>query len=461
MRSFCIILLAIVSTTILRAQTQTASIFTDHMIMQQSCEAPIWGWGNAAETVTIIASWSPQDTVRVTVQPDGQWRAALSTPKADGQRHTIKVGGLTIKDVRLGEVWLCSGQSNMQWSVNSGINDGEAEAAAANNPDINIFHVPMRGADTPQLHCEATWTPCTPETMRRTSAVAYFFARTLQKDLDTPIGIIVSAWGGTTAEVWTPAELIELNPSLKQNAIVNSNQWWPHRNGGLFNQMINPLAPYAIAGTIWYQGESNVSNAEIYTSLMQTMLWGWRARFDRDFPFYFVQIAPFKYGVGQDKAATLREAQERFAATTPKTGMVVISDLVNDTGNIHPTDKQNVGLRLANMALAEVYAKPIKGYKSPTAQSMTVEKGKAVITLRDVTDKLVVRGDSIVGLELAGEDGIFHEAQGVVKGDRLIISSEAVSAPVEAEFCFDEATVGNLFSGSGLPVAPFRISTTK
>lgn len=447
------------------AQITPSPIYTDGMVIQQKTDAAIWGDAPAATHITIIASWAPSDTIRTFTAPGGHWSAMLRTPPADGKLHTIRINDLVIKDVKLGEVWLCSGQSNMQWSVESGIKNGETEAAAANNPNIHIYQIPLLSASTPQSYCNARWSACTPQTMRKTSAVGYFFARNLEKSLGVPVGIIVSAWGGTIAEVWTPAELVTLNPRLAQNVVKNSNQWWPDAPGSLYNQMINPIAPAAIAGAIWYQGESNVSRAAAYTTLMQNLVWGWRQRFDRQFPFYIVQIAPFNYNTGNNNAADLRAAQERFAATTPAAGMVVVSDLVDDVNNIHPIDKQNVGLRLANMALAEVYGKPIKDYRSPTAATATADRGTVTVTFNNATPKLLVRtkgtDNGIIGLQVADHSGKFYPATGFMKGNKLTVSATEVTEPTTVAYCYDDTTIGNIFSESGLPVAPFKLQIIK
>lgn len=449
---------ALMGSAALQAQLTLPAVFSDNMVLQQNSEASVWGWGRASEKIKVVGSWAPADTAFATVASDGSWKTSLQTATAGGPYTLTVIGDETkqYRDVMLGEVWLCSGQSNMEWTANQNLVNKEAEIAAANYPDIRIFHIPRKGAKTPQNNCDAEWTKCTPETMRSTSAIAYFFARKLQQEMKVPVGIIVSAWGGTPIEVWIKKELIEADPILNAACPLKEYPWWPTEQGVLYNQMINPVIPYAMAGALWYQGEANHERYNTYGLAMRTMIEGWRSDFGKNFPFYFVQIAPFTYNAQGNTPALLREQQEFVTKLVPNTGMVVVSDLVADVKDIHPIDKQNVGLRLANLALAETYGLPLKDYKSPTFASIAVEKGKAVISFNDAQSGLMCPDKKIEGLKIAGEDGKYVEAEGTIKGDKLIVSAPEVKNPVAVTFCFDDATEGNLFSKAGLPVAPFR-----
>jgi sialate O-acetylesterase len=446
-----------------RAGVQLPAVFGDNMVLQQQSDVPVWGWADAASTVKITGSWSPADTVKVVTTSGGTWTATVRTAKAGGpyslRVFTSDTDFREFHNVMLGEVWLCSGQSNMQWTVNlGGILNGDAEAAAARYPDLRIFHIPMRAADTPQNNCDASWAACTPEVMRSTSALAYFFARRLQEALNVPVGIIVTAWGGTAYEAWTKTELIESSPLLKASSdAVKERAKWPSRPGVCYNQMIHPVVPYSIAGVIWYQGEANIlSRGQYYGLGLQTMINGWRSDFRKEFPFYLVQVAPCAYNSTGNMAALLREQQELVTKLVPKTGMAVVSDCVDDVKNIHPKDKQTVGLRLGNLALAEVYGQPLNGYQSPTFLALRVEKDKAIITFEHAQSGLKCSGKRIEGLKIADAGGNYADAEGVIRGNELIVSSSAVKAPVSVTYCFDDASVGNLFSAAGLPVAPFR-----
>jgi sialate O-acetylesterase len=451
----------LVSGTTAWADVQLPAVFGDNMVLQQQSSVPVWGWAPVASTVKIVGSWEPADTVKVKTSAGGTWTANVRTTKAGGPYSLrVFVSNSDFKEfhnVMLGEVWLCSGQSNMQWSVNHGILNGKEEAAAANHPDIRILHIPMRAAETPQNDCSASWAECTPDVMRASSAVAYFFARRLKEAMNVPVGIIVAAWGGTPYEVWTKSELIESNPLLKASSdALKKNQWWPIKPGECYNQMIRPVAPYSIAGAIWYQGEANIDRYATYGLGLQTMINCWRSEFKKELPFYLVQIAPYTYNSTGNTAAQLREQQELVAKLVPKTGMVVVSDLVNNVKNIHPTDKQTVGLRLGNLALAEVYGQPLNDCKSPVFSSLRIEKDKAIVTFEHAQSGLKCSGDKIEGLKVADADGNYADADGVIKGNELIVSSPNVKTPVSVAYCFDDASIGNLFSKAGLPVAPFR-----
>lgn len=456
MKKILLTLLTLVLGATLCAQTKLSPIYTDNMVVQQNAKVPIWGTAGAAQRITIIASWAPKDTIRTTANSMGQWTAELTTPKADLTAHVIRCNELKISDVMLGEVWLCSGQSNMEWSVNHAILNGDAEASQATYPFIRIYRVPNRAATTPQLSLDAQWSSCTPETMRRASAVGYFFGRSLYKELNVPIGIISSAWGGTPAETWTPMECFD--KQMLDNACTDANPWRPHQPAAAYNQMIHPFVPFTLAGVIWYQGETNRLWAAHYDKLMQSLINGWRANFKKpNLPFYFVQIAPFNYTQNKDTyAAELREAQEKTAATLAGTGMVVVSDLVNDVNNIHPLNKQDVGARLANFALAEVYGKSIQDYKSPTYKSMEVKGDKVLISFNNPTQAIVCGGQQIEGLTIAAADGKFVPAQGKVVGNQIEVWAKEIGKPVAVRYCFDDTSFGNLKSAKGLPVAPFR-----
>jgi sialate O-acetylesterase len=433
------------------------SVFADNMVLQQNSTVAIWGWSDPAETVKIVAGWNEKDTIKVKASNSSKWSTTIKTIGAGGP-YSIRILGsskIELKNVMLGEVWICSGQSNMEWSVNHKIINGEEDAAKASNPNIRIFHVQKIGAEYPQETCNATWAVCSPETMRATSAVGYFFARELQQKLNVPVGIIVSAWGGTPAEVWIEKSRIESNPTLNAHKYNEKFDWWPGTPGTLYNSMIAPFVPYGIAGAIWYQGESNCGNYQIYAQLMKTLIENWRADFKKDFPFYLVQIAPYTYG---DKGTSeyLREQQELITKTVPNTGMVVISDLVDNIKDIHPRNKVDVGKRLANYALAETYKQNIGAYKSPAYQSMQVEKDKIRLSFSNVITGLKSTGKIPMQFLIAGDDQKFVPATAKIEGSTIVLSSKLVKVPVAARFCFDDTSMPDVFSAEGLPLAPFR-----
>jgi len=433
------------------------SVFSDNMVLQQNSQVAIWGWSDPGEKIKIVASWDTKDTIKVKADNTSEWKTSIQTIGAGGP-YSIQIlgsGKVELKNIMLGEVWICSGQSNMEMSVNWKLINGEEEAAKANNPNIRIFHVQKIGAEYPQQTCNATWTMCTPETMRATSATGYFFARELQQKLNVPVGIIVSAWGGTPAEVWIEKSRIEKDPVLNMHKYSQHFDGWPGAAGVLYNSMISPVVPYGIAGAIWYQGESNCDNYQIYSSLMKTLIENWRADFKKDFPFYLVQIAPFNYG---DKGTSqyIREQEDIVAKTVPNTGMVVISDLVDNIKDIHPKNKLDVGKRLANYALAETYKQNIGAYKSPEFQSMQVEKDKVRVTFNNVLTGLKCTGKTPAKFLISGEDKNFVPATAKMDGKTIVLSSKLVKTPVAVRFCFDNTSMPDVFSTEGLPLAPFR-----
>ncbi len=451
-----LIMLAAISKGI-SAKITLPSVFSDNMVLQQNTEVAIWGWADAGETVKIVAGWNSKDTLKIKADNAAAWKTTLKTIGAGGP-YTIRILGgndVELKNVMLGEVWICSGQSNMEWSVNHTIQNGEEEAAKANHPDIRIFHVQKIGAGYPQQNCNATWTVCSPETMRSTSAVAYFFARELEQKLHVPVGIIVSAWGGTPAEVWIEKGRIETDPVLNRYKYSEQYDWWPGTPGTLYNSMIYPLVPYGLAGAIWYQGESNCGNYQIYSTLLKTLVENWRTDFKRDFPFYLVQIAPFNYGE-KGTSEFLREQQDIAAKTIPNTGMIIVSDLVDNIADIHPRNKVDVGRRLANYALAETYHQPVASYKSPMYQSMEIEQGKVRVSFSNVATGLKCTGKSPEKFQIAGDDQQFVPATAKIEGSSVLLSSKNVKNPVAVRFCFDDTSMPDIFSNEGLPLAPFR-----
>jgi sialate O-acetylesterase len=452
-----VILLLFFFSNVASAKIVLPTVFSDNMVLQQNAEVAVWGWGDAGENLKIVAGWNTADTVKVKAGNDAKWTATIKTIAAGGP-YSLQIFGssnVELKNVMLGEVWICSGQSNMEWSVNSNILNGEEEAAKANHPNIRIFHVQKIGADYPQQTCNATWTVCSPETMRSTSAVGYFFARELQQKLNVPVGIIVSAWGGTPAEVWIEKSRIENNEELYKNRYTEKYDWWPGDPGICYNSMIAPVVPFGIAGAIWYQGESNCVNHKIYASLMQMLIENWRSDFKKEFPFYFVQIAPYNYGEN-GTSEYVREQQAKTEKMVPNTGMVVVSDLVDNIKDIHPRNKLDVGKRLANFALAETYKQDVGAYKSPAFQSMQVAGNEIRLSFENVLTGLKSTGKTPAQFLVAGHDRKFVPASSKIVGKTILVSSKEISNPVAVRFCFDDTSMPDVFSSEGLPLAPFR-----
>jgi sialate O-acetylesterase len=420
----------------------------------------IWGWAKAGQQVKLISSWS-KDTLSMVVSGDATWRTQLETPKAGGP-HSIKLitqqEQLELKDIMIGEVWLCSGQSNMQWSGANKLQEILDILPKATNPNIRLLQVSNIAAQTPQNNIFDSWKACTPETVRDFSAIGYFFAEKLSSEIQVPVGIINASWGGTAAEYWTPKEKITADEKLARYATLQKlAPRKPYQPGVLWNSMLAPFAGYTIAGALWYQGEDNTIAYGGYDQLIQTMVGAWREAWGYQFPFYFVQIAPYAYPqYKKPYAALLREQQAKTARNLPRSGMVVITDLVDDLKNIHPIRKRAVASRLTDLALAEVYAQPLVDYKSPTMRDYTIESNKIILSFADLDGKLLVRGKQITDLYIAGEDRKFYPASYKLDGSQLQVFADQVKVPKAVRFGFTNSATPNLFNTKGLPVSPFR-----
>jgi sialate O-acetylesterase len=438
------------------ANVRLPAVLADNMVLEQHATAKLWGWCDPGEKIFITPSWGEfTDSVKGT--RDGRWELRVATPAAGGP-YTIEIKGwntITLKNVLIGEVWVCSGQSNMEMCETWGLPDVKAELPTCANNRIRFFHVPRTTSTSVQDDCPGRWTVCDSSELKTFSAVGYFFGKTLNKELDVPVGLIEASWGGTPAEVWTPAELVTGDSILMGGEDKEVPQLgWPYLPGYCYHAMIAPLTSFSIAGALWYQGEANVVAPETYGKLLTTMIGAWRKAWNKSFPFYYVQIAPFNYGT-KDQGSLLRE-QEAAVQDLGGTGMVVISDLVNDTTNVHPKDKHDVGLRLANWALAETYHRPGLFYKNPQYSGMEIKGDVLVVSFANAPNGLMVKGTAVETLMVAGEDRVFHPAAGTVKGNMMTVSSKEVKRPVAVRYQFSNAGIGNVFSKEGLPVAPFR-----
>ena len=437
------------------AAVRLPSILGSHMVLQQNSEVKLWGWCSPAEKVTIKTSWDTI-TYRTNGESSAKWLQKIKTPAAGGP-YTITINETTIlNDVMIGEIWLCSGQSNMEWGGDQGLKQTLTEAPSANNQKIRFFYVAKSTSETLQENCEGSWKVCTPEEMKHFSAIGYFFGKNLQQALNVPVGLINSNWGGTPAEVWTPKNLVENDPDLKSaSQKLSPAAWWPVLPGLTFNAMINPITNFEISGAIWYQGESNVGTYSTYKSLMNTMISSWRKAWQKDFPFYFVQIAPFS-GYGNNNVAALLRETQTSCLSIPKTGMVVVTDLVDDLSNIHPINKIDVAARLANLALSENYGKTGLTYKYPMYKSMKNEKDKIRVQFENADNGLISKDKVITEFYIAGDDHLFLPASAKIDGNSVIVWNKMVKAPVAVRFGFSNTAIPNLFSKEGLPVNLFR-----
>lgn len=439
-------------------QIRLPNIFSDNMVLQQQSDVTLWGWSSPGEKIFITTSWN-NSTDSAMATGNARWKINIKTPAAGGPYTvTFKASNtIVLNNVMLGEVWVCSGQSNMEWSSLNGLPEMDKELPNSTNANIRLFHIPKTTSAYPQDNCAGTWKNCTPDNLKSFSAVAYYFGKKLQKELNVPIGLINTSWGGTPAEVWTPKEVVESDAILKEAAAkLPQTDWWPNTAGMNYNAMIAPITNFNIAGAIWYQGESNVPTAASYTKLMNAMIDSWRKAWNKEIPFYYVEIAPFKYGE-KNTSALLREAQTKTLAH-PKTGMAVITDLVEDVKDIHPRQKEGVGNRLAAWALADTYNKQGIVYKSPMYKNMEVNKNKAIVYFDNAQDGLMLKAGDKKATEfyIAGDDKNFLPADVKIENDHIILSNKQIKSPVAVRFSFSNTGIGNIFSKSGLPVNPFR-----
>lgn len=435
------------------------AIFGNGMVLQQNTTITVWGWGKPGEEVSVTGSWDNQ-TVKVKVPSNATWQLKLQTPIGSYIPHTLTFQGynkIVLDNILIGEVWLCSGQSNMEWSARLKFNNWEEEVRNANHPNIRFFSVAHKTATTPQIDLSGQWQVCSPETVIDFSATAYFFGREIQKNLNVPVGLINSSWGGTPAEPWCSAEAIAKDKKLTEIANLQTEvAWGPVKPALIFNVMIAPLIPFKIAGALWYQGESNTGQPHTYNKLLVALIEDWRSKWQDNFPFYYVQIAPFEYQTPL-QGVLLRDAQ-RLAMNTPNTGMVVVSDIGN-TKDIHPGNKQDVGKRLANWALNRTYKKTDIPFSGPLYKEMKIEKNKIRISFDYAEKALVCKGKELTHFEIAGEDKKFVVAKAKIEGNTIVVQAKEIKNPVAVRFAWSNTAEPNLFNSAGLPASCFRTDT--
>lgn len=430
-----------------RADVKLPRLFGDHMMLQREVPLLVWGWAEPDEAVKVSLGEQSQET---RADRNGAWELRLPPMKAGGPFPMTVAGknSITLKNVMVGEVWVCSGQSNMEWGVVVS-NHAREEINAANYPNIRLFTVPKRLSAEPTSDVEAKWHVCSRETISYFSAVAYSFGRKLHQDLDVPVGLVVAAVGGTRIEPWTPAVGVE---SVLELAKIDKPQ-----NGELYNGMIHPLTRFPMRGVIWYQGEGNVGDGMRYYHRMRALVGGWRSVWGRgDFPFYYVQLAPLNWGgKPKEQHAELWEAQTR-ALAIPNTGMVVTNDIGN-IGDAHPRNKQEVGRRLALWALAKTYGKKDLVCSGPLYRSMNVEGNKIRIRFDHVEGGLRSRdGKPLTWFTIAGADRKFVPASAEIDGDSVLVGSDLVREPVAVRFAWHQIAEPNLMNQAGLPASSFR-----
>ncbi len=507
-RTFFITLAVLLLASVALAQDlKLPLVFTDHMVLQHGQKAPIWGWATPGSEVTIQFQGQ---TLTVTTNANGKWESALAALNISAEPAELTVGSgdqtLTVKDVLVGDVWLCSGQSNMAWAVTRSKN-AKIEIANADHPLIRHFSV----TKNPQMFEQekfkaARWTVCSPKVVGGYTAVGYFFGRHLQQKLQIPIGLLSSSWGGTRIEPWTPRigfkkvvqtkgiynAMVLKDPasvSYKQTAsgyLKSTAQWldqskqavanqqpinepvaFPeqikpytsHQSPAmLYNGMLAPMVPFAIKGAIWYQGEASRHDGMLYLHKTRALVEGWRDVWGiKDLPYYFVQIAPYHYGKESGHVlAKFWEAQAQIEKQIPHTGMVVVSDIGN-LKDIHPKNKQDVGKRLANMALVKTYGKTGIVYHGPVFKEMKTEEDQLILTFDHVGSGLASRdGKPLTTFEIGSPESQWTPANATIEGtNKLVVSAQGVTAPCIVRFAYDKLATPNLMNKEGLPAQTF------
>lgn len=498
----------LVSSAALWADVRLPAVISDNMVLLQEANTNVWGWADAGEKVTVKLGAASAEGV---ADAKGKWSVKLKDLKA-GKAGDMTIAGkntLTVKNVAVGEVWIASGQSNMEWTLNKA-KDAEKEIAACDFPDIRVFTVVKKGSATPLDDVKGKWDVATPQTAPAFSAVGYFFSREVHEKLKVPVGLIHSSWGGTPVETWLPESAMKSNPvfgehwakkqelypqakadfevvmaKYKEDAEKAKAEGKPAPRAprapdgpdafyaapmGLYNGMIAPLAPYTIRGAIWYQGESNAGmnnrgNMMHYGQLFPTMILSWRYEFakaqgvpreESEFPFLFVQLAnyfPRREAPVDSYWAQVRDAQ--FATLeVPRTGMAVAID-IGEANDIHPTNKQEVGHRLALSALAQVYFQEME-FSGPLYSGMQTEEGKVRLNFTNSVGMKSRDDGPLKGFALAGADKKFVWADAIIEGDHVVVSSPSIKDPVAIRYGWADNPDCNLVNGVGLPASPFR-----
>lgn len=487
------------------AEVSVPNIFGDHMVLQQNQKIRVWGWATPGEKVTVTLGKSQ---AVATADQSGDWKVELPPRKADNKPLQLTIAGpenqLKFEDVLMGEVWLCSGQSNMGWPVSNSF-DSDLVALSANHPRLRLISVPQVGTQKPQKNFNGQWQKCTPDSVKSFSAVGFYFGRQLHQILDIPVGLIDNAWGGSACEAWVRRDLLEADPTYKellarwketeQNYDAEAAQakyqtqlakWQTaaaqarksgkpvprrpraprnpltgqHRPANLYNGVLKPIIGFPIQGAVWYQGESNAGRAYQYRTLFPLMIQNWRDEWGMgDFAFYWVQLADFrdeKEHPAESDWAELREAQTMTMSKLENTGEAVIID-VGESSDIHPRKKLTVGKRLARWALAKQYGYEI-AYRSPLFKSMEIKNNKAVLTFDHVGSGLRNYDfREIKGFTIAAESGEFQPANARIVGkDKVEVWANQVKKPTAVRYAWADNPVCNLISREGLPVTPFR-----
>lgn len=444
--------------TDLFATIKLPAFFTNNIVLQQQTDVAIWGTAQENATVKVLTSWNNKNYT-TKAGTDGRWKLKITTPKAGGPYSITMSDGkpLKLENVLIGEVWFCSGQSNMEMPLKGYMNQpviGSLEATVnAPASTMRFFSIGKATSAKPLDSCKGSWQICNSETAPEFSATAFFFGRMLQQTLNVPVGLINSSWGGTAIQPWMSDDGCKAFDFIKDTSKVKNP---PSSPAVLFNAMVNPILGYGIRGVIWYQGESNRPEPENYEKMLPGLISDWRTKWQiGDFPFYYMQIAPVGKNENPPNSAFLREAQLKASTALQNVGMACILD-IGEQNLVHPANKEIGSNRLAYLALSQTYQ--IKGIScfSPRYKEVTFKNETAKITFSDAPNGLTSFGKPLSCFELAGEDKVFHPATALITREGVTVKSATVPVPVAVRYAFKSFIVGDLFGTNGLPVSSFR-----
>ncbi len=459
-----LVLILFLFITSIQAKVKLASVLGDNMVLQRNTEVQLWGTAQPNEKLSITTGWNSVKT-KLVANENGKWLVKVKTTEAGGP-YNITIATykekLILKNILLGEVWICSGQSNMEMPV-AGLGGGQLTNGAnefifdADNDNIRLFNVKKASVSTPQDSCTGQWAVASSESVASYSAVGYLYAKKLQQKLHVPIGMICSCWGGSTIEAWMDKETIAQFPAALKRSTQEKTQA-QQKASCLYNGMIAPIVNYTIKGALWYQGESNQHNYKEYAAEQASMVASWRKDFGvGNFPFYFVQIAPFAYVNSKGLISALqRDEQLKSMALIPNSGMISTFD-IGEEKCIHPAEKATVANRLAYWALSETYGCKGLAYKMPTFKNLTVKDSVAILKFDNAPNGFSTFGKEVECFEVAGSDSIFYPAKLIIDKEVKVVSTN-VKAPVAVRygFCNFPKTKGYLYNTAGLPVPSFR-----
>lgn len=448
------------------AEIKLPALFANNMVLQQKSEVAVWGWASPKTKVTVSNSWNTE-VAETKSDKDGKWKLTIKTPVAGGPYElTVSDGeAITIKNVMIGEVWLCSGQSNMEMPMKGfrgqPVIGSNMDILKSANSSIRMITVPRCSKTVPQDNFKAKWKEADAAAVRNFSATGYYFGSLLSEMLNVPIGLIEVSYGGSCIQAWMSKET---SVTFEDKKVPEANDTIPVPNRTptvLFNGMLNPVIGYGIKGCIWYQGETNYQEPDLYLELFPKMVKEWRSLWGiGDFPFYYAQIAPFDYSVfkpekAKANSAYLREAQLKAMDIIPNSGMAVLMDIGEET-SIHPMHKKPGGERLALWALAKTYGFRDFSYQSPSFKAIEIKDGQLIVAFDHASNGLTTFGKELTGFEIAGENKVFYPATAWLRSKSVVLSSPRVKKPVAVRYCFKDYAKGTLFGTDGLPVSSFR-----